>query len=236
MYLFPLKENICLSLLYSEPHIYRVLHCLQPDFKYLLLMWLKNNAIRWQAILHRFSLRQYFMPWGKALYVWLASYSARNSAGRDPACLLCPLFAEENVDVRSPVFHSTQQWPMGSQIKAGGRERSNTVLFSSSAHSQWTCRLSVYKSSLFPVSPWSRHPDQQRRQKPQRMGIIQLAWSISQPGKYFFAKKELSASLQYEAMSQEKAAGLRRAIQHFQVVFALPVLNVSLLRNHQCTY
>lgn len=112
-------------------------------------MWLKNNAIRWQAILHRFSLRQYFMPWGKALYVWLASYSARNSAGRDPACLLCPLFAEENVDVRSPVFHSTQQWPMGSQIKAGGRERSNTVLFSSSAHSQWTCRLSVYKTPSF---------------------------------------------------------------------------------------
>lgn len=85
MYLFPLKKNICLSLLHSEPHIYRVLHCLQPDFKYLLLMWLKNNAIRWQAILHRFSLRQYFTPWGKALYVWLASYSAINSAGMDSA-------------------------------------------------------------------------------------------------------------------------------------------------------
>lgn len=53
----------------------------------------------------------------------------------------------------------------------GGRERSITVVIFSSAYSQWTCRLSSYKSSLFPMSPWSRHPDQQRRQKPQRTGI-----------------------------------------------------------------
>lgn len=179
-----------------------LLHCLQPDFKYLLLVWLKNNAIRWQAILHRFSLWQYFKHGGKHTMagwhitphtaLWgqiLLGYCVPPCLGRRTQAWEAQCFTSHRKDPQDP---RPKQWERKEQHSSNF----NFWILSMSPREDyvgWVFDCGVCSSQSASLGPGLPPPLVSTKEtswptmktEAERIGIIQLVWLIPQLDKYF---------------------------------------------------
>lgn len=159
---------------------------------------------------------QYFKPWGKAHYGWLARHSTNSSMGTDPAWILhSSMFRQRNTDMRKEfsVPHLTEKTHR-IPGQSSERGRSNTIVISTFEYSLWApqramlagssralCGVCTSQSaSLGPGLP-PLHVSIKEMSWPtvkteaKTMGNIQLVWLIPQLDKHFSVQEQPSVLL-----------------------------------------
>lgn len=129
---------------------------------------------------------------------------------RDRSCVDAGSFCswEGNTSLRSPVLHSSQKRSTDSQTKTEGKDHQNSnvqfwILLMHHTENYpgwgfWTAESvpASRQPPCLPIYPQRRHPDQQWRQKSQRMQNIHLDRLILQFDKYIPVQEQPPVSLQ----------------------------------------